>query len=367
VLTDVHSSNRVIVCTRDKSVNTLLNVVKEYIAHTGLTPDSVSLNRKKGKVGKSASMSLKAIHTDNEYMKSPLREFCTDKGIKLTSCAPHTHQGNAVAESTVKIIKRVVRRNEHKANTGSKLRAYCWVYSGVQLNRTPSNTDPTGASRSPSMRWPEAPYNHAAQILHPWGCLAYGFVGKDSENPNSASRSRPGIFIGHSTDTSGYLLYHEDTNDVKVYGYLEVFPNVFPCMEMKLAGENPATITGGEWRKYSHFRPKEVADGPFSEFVCGKQLQVKLPQSMYPSFKNSWMATCQRPITLTKSKTVCMRMVFTGYDGDVTKLSKADQECLKKSKDLWVDIPISPPKHKIDNKDIYAGTNLRELLKNTYP
>ena len=227
-------------------------MVKQYIAHTCYAPDTLS---------------LRSIHTDNAFMAAPLRDFCKEKGIKLTSCAPHTHQGNAVAETTVKMVKRVVRRNEHKANTGSKLRAYCWVYSGVQLNRTPSSTDPTGSFRSPSTRWPEAPYSHAAQILYPWGCLAFGFVGKNEANPNSASRSKPGIFVGHSSDTSGYLVYHEDEDKVMVYGYIEAFPHVFPCMEMKMAGENPATIASGDWRRYSSFRPDDVADGPFSEFA----------------------------------------------------------------------------------------------------
>jgi hypothetical protein len=147
LLTDVYTSYRVIIPTWDKKCNTLLNEVRKYIAHVGNKPDSLS---------------IRSIHTDNEFMCSPLREYCIKHGIKLTSCAPHTHQGNAVSETTVKMVKRVVRRNEHKANTGSKLRAYCWVYAGVQLNHTPSSTDPAaGRSRSPCTRWPDAPYHHA--------------------------------------------------------------------------------------------------------------------------------------------------------------------------------------------------------------
>ena len=130
LLTDVHSSHRVIACARDTTCNSLLNMVKQYIAHTRYAPDTLS---------------LRSIHTDNAFMAAPLRDFCKEKGIKLTSCAPHTYQGNAVSETTVKMVKRVVRRNKHQANTWSKLRAYCWVYSGVQLNRTPSSTDPTGS------------------------------------------------------------------------------------------------------------------------------------------------------------------------------------------------------------------------------
>jgi hypothetical protein len=93
ILTDVCSSYRSAIPTRDKSCNTLLNEIKKWIAHVGSMPDTVC---------------LRSIHTDNEFMCEPLREFCLEKGIKLTSCAPHTHQQNPIAETSVKMIKRVV-------------------------------------------------------------------------------------------------------------------------------------------------------------------------------------------------------------------------------------------------------------------
>ena len=84
-------------------------------------------------------------------MCAPLLEFCLEKGIKLTACAPHTHEQNAIAETTVKMIKRVVRRNEVTARTGARLRALAWIYSAQQLNRTPMSTDPTGHMRSQAL------------------------------------------------------------------------------------------------------------------------------------------------------------------------------------------------------------------------
>jgi hypothetical protein len=132
-----------------------------------------------------------------------------------------------------------------------------------------------------------------------------------------------------------------------------------------MAGEDPATIVSGDWRRWSDFRSAEVADGPFSEFVTGKQLEVLLPQEMYPTFPGQWKATCQRPITL-RSKAVCMRMVFSGYTGDRSKLSEKDKECLAPGSDLWVDIPISKTKKAL-TKEINGTVNLRDLLSTTYP
>ena len=111
--------------------------------------------------------------------------------------------------------------------------------------------------------------------------------------------------MGHATDTSGYLVYHKDENLVMSWGYVNVFPRKFPCVEQRLAGENPATLVTGDWRRWAHFSLQEVADRPLSEFLTGKQIKVVLPHSMYPEFQGRWEATCQRPITL-KTSEVCM-------------------------------------------------------------
>jgi hypothetical protein len=160
--------------TRDKSCMTLLNEVKMWVSHVGHMPETLW---------------LRSIHTDNEFMCEPLITWCRENGIKLTSCAPHTHQQNAVSETTVKMIKRVVRRNEVMARTGAKLRALCYSYVAHQLNRTPNSTDPSGQMRTPVSRWPHAPFYHASQELHPWGCLVHGFLRKRSTDPNSTPRA----------------------------------------------------------------------------------------------------------------------------------------------------------------------------------
>ena len=182
------------------------------------------------------------------------------------------------------MIKRVVRRNEFAAYTGPLLRGLWYTYSAQQLNRTSSSSDPTGHNRTPCLRWPNAPFYHSTQELHPWGCLVHGFVGKRNKNPNSASRGRPGLFVGHSDSCSGYLVYHEDSDSVMTYGYVDVFPNRFPMKDRLMAGENPATLAYGDWRRWSNFVPSKVKDGPLSEFLTGKQIEVVLLHEAYPSF-----------------------------------------------------------------------------------
>ena len=87
---------------------------------------------------------------------------------------------------------------------------------------------------------------------------------------------------------------------------------------------------------------------------------------MYPEFQGRWKATCQRPITL-KTGEVCMRMVFSGYTGNMNKLSEADKECLSPSADLWVDLPLSAMKKVVKNKHVQGLVSLRDLICETYP
>jgi hypothetical protein len=213
--------------------------------------------------------------------------------------------------------------------------------------------------------WSTAPWFHSTQELHLWGCLAYGFVGKHPSAPNTAPHSRPGIFLGHSETTSGYLIYHMDTDTILTYGYVEAFPHRFPCRERQLAGEHSSTITDGAWRQWAEFRLTEVPDGSLSEFAVGKQLQVHLPRTMYPTQKGTWRVLCQRPI-ITKGAVVCMRLIFTHYSGADNDLSQREKNCLAKREDLWIDVPLSKPTSSLP-KTIDTRFCLRDLLTNTFP
>jgi hypothetical protein len=161
-------------------------------------------------------------------------------------------------------------------------------------------------------------------------------------------------------------VHHEDTDTVVTYGYVNAFPLNFPCKERMMSREDPARLVSGDWRRWSDFRPTDVAYGPFSEFVTGKQIEVTLPHFLYPSYPDQWKATCQRPIILG-SKAVCMCMIFTGYTDGKSNLSAEDQECLSRGSDLWINIPISVTKKAALNKDINGTVNLRDIMANSYP
>ena len=50
--------------------------------------------------------------------------------------------------------------------------------------------------------------------------------------------------------------------------------------------------------------------------MAGKQVQVTLPKSMYPSYPGRWLAVCQAPVYhQNRDKDVSARLVFVGYTG----------------------------------------------------
>ena len=67
-----------------------------------------------------------------------------------------------------------------------------------------------------------------------------------------------------------------------------------------------------------------------------------------------------------------MRLVFSDYTGDKTKLSLLDKECLTAHSDLWIEVPMSPAeKGKYSKgpkvKRLVTTLSLRSLLTITYP
>ena len=356
IFTCEHSKNRWCFPVVEKTAEKIVGLVRHFQAHS--------------------PVQIRAIRTDNEFMHNALKGYCDEHKVKLTSCAPHVHQQNPIAESSVKLVKYTARVNELAAKTGRKQRANALKCACVQLNKTPTISDPTGRNRSPMEIWPEAPFSHTTQVLHTWGQLVYGHVGRKSTDPNSAARSKPGIFVGFSEDTSGYLVYHHDCNRVLTYAYLQAIPNTFPCRQRMMLGEDPDTPTDGEWRQWFNHHPMEVPDVGLIEYVIGKQIQVVLPQTMYPAYKGRWMAVCTSSARRGPDKTDCIRLAMTQYIGPISDLTPEDHRFMisppaadgKIMFNLmsFIDIPVSTLAPTLPDY-VIASHTLRELLAITFP
>ena len=76
----------------------------------------------------------------------------------------------------------------------------------------------------------------------PWGCYIHGYFSTRSTNPSIKTKAHPSIFIRCDDNSPGYLVYHEDEDEVVTYGYVDAFPDNFPCKERMIAGEHFATL-----------------------------------------------------------------------------------------------------------------------------
>ena len=347
VFTDLSSNYIHVFPVKSRTLEHLVTATQLWIAQTGVTPRS--------------------IRSDGEMIKGSFADFCRDKGIKLTACAPHVHQGNAGAENAVRKLKYAARASALDAATSHHLHSYCLQHACTASNRTSSTTDITGQRRSPCTMWPQAPFNHNFQKIHPFGCQAVGFLGKRSADPNNAPRGRPGIYLGHALLTNGHRVYHFDSDSVLTYGYVEVFPNKFPCKERQMAGEARVTLTDGSWRACYDKRLGEVSDFELAEFATGKQLQVVIPQSVYKTYPGTWSATVHRSVTHT-NKVVSVRLLFSAYNGAPADLSDDDRLLLNGKVLKYIELPVSATPLKLRcNTTTNWHLDLRTLLDESFP
>lgn len=312
-----------------------------------------------------SGVKLRSIYIDLAYHCEPLLTWTRINNIKLEACARETHEQNGRAENGVKMVKSVSRANNAQAGTPTaRLQPYAHACASQQYNRTP-----TSKGASPLSLWPEAPWQRPAARLFPWGCRVVGFVGQQDHNPNNAMRGAPGIYIGLSTTTTGYLVYHADKDVVTTYGSVQAFPDIFPIKDMQWMGE-PSCADGAldpdSWRRHAPRPLHAVDDGPAAEFLAGKQIIFDLPQHVYPSFPHTWRMRCQAPVyTRTGDKVILMRCHFVAYNGGDSELPPSELGYNTQ----FIDIPMSLPNGNRTNVVATAvtSTTIREALALTYP
>ena len=344
-----------------------------------------------------STVQLRSLRVDSELIGPELTRYCLSKGIKLTPCAPNTHSGNGVAERAVGLIKTASRICSKNACISTMLLDHAHVCAAQQLSATPSALPIFGKIQSPMSAWlfatgSPAPFLHSTLDMAPFGCLAHGHVGKVSSNPNTADRSRPGIFLNWDPIATGYRIFHSDRKSVMTYAHVSFTPTRFPYCEQYFAGERPGTqdIADLEWRKHSIYPIHRVDDESAANFLVGKQVQLSL-HGLYPEYPHPWTAICHsiyRPQTTSLAEVIAMRLVFSGYSGSLSSLSPTDRIAAtalsQHSADavpLEIIVPVSPLRTgqhlpADDGRDHWyrpprgsgiRPPNLRDLLKQNYP
>ena len=364
--------------TKSKDNDTLLDTVLLFQAHS--------------------TVKLRSLRVDAELIGPPLRQYCLEHGIKLTSCAPNTHSGNGIAERAVGLIKTASRVCTKHACISTMLLDHAHICAAQQLSIAPSSSPIFGRIQSPASAWlfatgSPAPFLHNTLEQAPFGCLVYGHVGKVSSAPNTDDRTRPGVFLNHDPLSTSYRVFHSDRKKVMSYAHVTIVPTRFPYCEQYFAGERPGTQDTADllaWRQHSIYPLTKVDDEALANFVVGKQVHVSL-HDLYPEYPHPWRAICQgiyRPQHKSLTEVTAMRLVFSGYSGPLSSLSKADRNtatALAKHSaaitPLEIIVPVSALKagqtlpaddghdhwYRPPRGSAIRPPNLRDLLKRNYP
>lgn len=306
---------------------------------------------------------LRSMFVDLAYKCEPLQSWCDQHNVKLEACPKHAHAQNSLAEFGVKTVKSLSRTNNAQAGTPTaRLQPYAHQCAAQQYNRTPTSSGP-----SPLSLWPSAPWQRPSLQLHPWGCRAFGYVGKDSSAPNTAMRGAPGIFVGIDTFTSAYLVYHEDLDTLRSYAYITAVDTSFPIKDLQRAGElSPpdGSINPDSWRRHAPRKLVDVQDGPAAEFLVGKQVLFDLPPNSYPNSPLSWRVRCQSVVYVRSPPIVAVRCFFVSYSGGDDSLDQYDRSYSTQ----FIDIPMSDvPPTAVPNDTLVSFTSVRKALLATYP
>jgi hypothetical protein len=372
-LTDKASRNRWSFATPRKDQDSCLEVLKTYISHS--------------------TVQLRDIRTDNEFVTKSISKFCIDNNIKLSSCAPNSHHSNGIAERAVALIKEAGRAGMIQAGLNDYLLDIAYECAAQQISYAPSKTPIMGKIQSPSEAWPQAPFLHPTLKRGVFGCLAFGHTGRQTNAPNTGKRAIPGIYAGHNPFSTGIRIFHSDSKTIQTYAHVQLFPLRFPYREQMFSGERPGTLADRDWRQTSIHPIRIVPDVDVANFAVGKQLQVALPQSMFPTYSAKWHVLCQgayHPQSPSLLGVIAMRLVFTAYDGPPSDLSASDRQTLRAFHDPTsklspqeILLPISKfsAKHKLprDSQNLndhwfrhadaplQSPPSLRDILKEAYP
>ena len=202
VLVDDHSRLKQVYFLKNKS--DALNRVKSFVAKLNSICN----------VGKPEADRVRIVgqlHLDNagEFMSREFSEYLDSESITRTTCPPHVHQLNGVAERAIRSIMEIVRATREASACPISFWPHLVEHSVDVLNRTTGpphvvyNADGTSVDRQCSL---EIVTGQKPKILNimPIGCRAYAVKPPNAYTKSGfESRAWAGICLGRSCTISG--------------------------------------------------------------------------------------------------------------------------------------------------------------------
>lgn len=172
------------------------------------------------------------ITLPDEYICEPIISWCA--GNFAPGCPPVVLQSSSPVPtpSPSQVLHDAYLVNNARAGTSHYLITHGYHHVCEHHNRRPQSS-----GESPLDRWPSAPFAHPSLPLGVWGCVAFGWVCKKTDNPNTKPRANAGIYLGHSR-SCGHLLYHQDQDRIQCYAYITFDAKVFPFLNQMIAQDH---------------------------------------------------------------------------------------------------------------------------------
>ena len=157
-----------------------------------------------GSIGKTQAMSVVgALHTDNagEFLSREFSELMDDELIHHTTCPPHVHQLNGVAERAIRSIMEVLRADLVASNSPTSFWPYALQHAVNILNRTTG--PPLGDSLASSFELLTGSKPKVLSIM-PFGCRTFAVKPRSFYSKTEIdARAWTGINLGANPSSPG--------------------------------------------------------------------------------------------------------------------------------------------------------------------
>ena len=352
VITDRASDHITYHSLKDKTSATIIGLFQRYQATTGVK--------------------LERIMTDPEFYTEEIQAWADANGTRLSSAAPRAQHQNHLSENSVKKLKHRARTCRIAAAVHTRHLSSVYAYAAEALNRTPSSCDPLGKNRSPNQIWGLSPPNsHTSLQLHPFGARVFGHVGKTTANPNTHSRSLPGVYFGHDQQSASHKILSLDSNKISLHAVVHIDPSRFPLREILLAGELDTNqdLDPDTWRTTAPMAIADASDIDLSEFLIGKGISLVLPAHLWPNpDQASWRVLCHKPVFTTAGSERAMHLRFVEFQGDPRRLPAHERKQAADPTGTFVTIPVSPlAQHAKVPSTWDRRTDLRSAIRSNFP
>ena len=195
VLVDDHSRHKFVYFLRRKS--DALKVIRRFVAEL-----NAHLNRARSEPVRVVG----SLHTDNagEFLSRDFKDFLDEALVSQTTCPPHVHSLNGVAERAIRSIMENARAHMAAANCPLGFWPYAVEHAVDVLNRS---TGPPGYNQS-SRELLELTKPRVLSIA-PFGCRSIVVKPRSSYHKSEVDRhGLVGINLGKApTITSGYRIW----------------------------------------------------------------------------------------------------------------------------------------------------------------